>query len=61
MIYLMGSVLPQVSPVSKVKIVSVQKGFPNLAYTLPGFPWYWIWEQQWNDDFFSKLNSVVVS
>ena len=36
MIYLMGSVLPQVSPVSKVKIVSVQKGFPNLAYTLPG-------------------------
>ena len=38
MIYLMRSVLPQLSSFSekKVKIIYILKGFPNLAYTLSG-------------------------
>ena len=37
-IYLFRFVLPQCLPVSEknVKIISLQKGFPNLAYTLSG-------------------------
>ena len=39
MTYLMRSVLRQLLPVSEmVKVISLQKGFPNLAYPLSSVP-----------------------
>ena len=51
MIYLMSSVLPISHQFQKkVKILSLHKGLPTLAYNLASL-WYWTWQRPGNDDF----------
>ena len=61
MIYLMrSSSLNSSLFEEKGKIISLQKDFPNKAYTLSGVSiWYCTWQQLSNDDFFKNLIMVL--